>query len=309
MADEYHAPVLLNEVLKFWFTRTDGVYVDATIGGGGHSEALLQNLDSNGILIGIDADESAIEYSRKRLSQFVQQVQLKQGNYSNIANMLREKNLSAIDGILFDLGVSSHQLDDPSKGFSFRFDTKLDMRMDRRQPLTAYNVLNEYSEVELADIFIKYGEERFSRRIAAAIVKERTKQPINTTSTLRQIIEKVVGQRFIVKSLARIFQALRIEVNKELESLRAGLTSAIANLNIGGRIVVISYHSLEDKIVKDIFRQYSGITSSKRDIYGNKMVKVILKILTKKVVLPQPSKIMLNPRARSAKLRAAEKIG
>ena len=305
----YHTPVLREEVLAWLITSTDGIYVDATLGGGGHAESILQRLDPTGVLVGFDADPDAIQFAAARLSGFRERVTLVHDNFRNISAALAQREISHISGIVFDLGVSSYQIDEPSRGFSFRGDDRLDMRMDRSQALDARAVINQYEEAELADIFWKYGEERASRSIARTIVRQRSGTAVETTGELVALIKSVVGERFLIKTLARIFQALRIEVNRELESLQDALGQAVSLLNPGARVVVISYHSLEDRIVKETFKRDAALVRPS----GNKLVPDTelvpkLRILTKKPLEATIEESRRNPRSRSAKLRAAEKI-
>ncbi|MDP2207948.1 MAG: 16S rRNA (cytosine(1402)-N(4))-methyltransferase RsmH [Bacteroidota bacterium] len=306
MSYEYHTPVLVEKVLEYLITKPDGVYVDATLGGGGHSEKILERLLPTGVLIGIDADKDALDFSKMR---FGERVLLVQSNFSHLSQILSEHNLPKVDGFLFDLGISSRQIDSAQKGFSFSSDAKLDMRFDSRQELDAHYIVNSYSEEELSRIFWQFGEEKFSRRIAKKIVDSRTRKSIDTTLELAEIVKSVVSGKFLNKSLARIFQAIRIEVNRELESLQSALKSALMHLNPAGRLVVISYHSLEDRIVKSFFREFSTPT---RDITwkltGIETTKPLIRVLTKKPILPEETEIVQNPRSRSAKLRVAERL-
>ncbi|MBF8295819.1 MAG: Ribosomal small subunit methyltransferase [Bacteroidetes bacterium] len=305
----YHTPVLREEVLTWLITSTDGIYVDATLGGGGHAESILQRLNPTGVLVGFDADPDAIQFAATRLSSFGERVTLVHDNFRNISAALAQRGIDHISGIVFDLGVSSYQIDEPSRGFSFRGDDRLDMRMDPAQALDARAVINQYEEAELADIFWQYGEERASRSIARTIVRQRSGTAVETTGELVALIKSVVGERFLIKTLARIFQALRIEVNRELESLQGALGQAVSLLNPGARVVVISYHSLEDRIVKETFKRDAALIRPS----GNKLVPDTelvprLRILTKKPLEATIEESRLNPRSRSAKLRAAEKI-
>jgi 16S rRNA (cytosine1402-N4)-methyltransferase len=305
----YHTPVLREEVLTWLITSADGVYVDATLGGGGHAESILQRLDPTGMLVGFDADPDAIQFAAARLSSFGGRATLVHDNFRNITVALAQRGIDHISGILFDLGVSSYQLDEPSKGFSFRGDDRLDMRMDPSQPLDARTVLNQYNEAILAGIIWKYGEERASRSLARAIVRQRTKGPLETTGELVALVKSVVGERFLIKTLARVFQALRIEVNKELENLRDALAQAIHLLQPGAHVVVISYHSLEDRIVKETFKREAALVRPS----GNKLVpdtilEPKLRILTKKPIEATDEESRVNTRSRSAKLRGAEKL-
>jgi len=292
---KFHQPVLKEIALDFLITDTNGVYVDATIGGGGHAEEILNRISREGMLIGFDVDGDALQTAEKRLVQFENKLLL-QENFVNIQNALQRYNFQNIHGCLIDAGVSSHQFDDVQRGFSFRGDAQLDFRMNRTQELTGEIVVNEYSEELLSEIFWKYGEERYSRKIAKRIVAQRGNKKIETTTQLKEIVQECVVGKFLVKSLARIFQAIRIEVNNELENLLLCLEQAIRLLLPSGRIVVISYHSGEDRIVKQCFLKH--MRDSFRDVT----------ILTKKPLVPTMEEISNNSRARSAKLRVAEKI-
>jgi len=300
---DYHKPVLLELAINMLGIRPDGTYIDATLGGGGHSEAILAKLGNSGKLIGIEQDDEAIAFAIKRLSKYSTFNAIKSNFadiHSQISNLLPaslrealQAGNSQFDGILFDLGVSSHQFDEASRGFSIQGEGLLDMRMDQTQGKTAADIINTYQEKELVELFRNYGNEPFSGRIARVIVENR---PINTTSQLSQVIQKIVPKkdpRRRLDSVVRVFQALRIAVNNELENLEKALNDAISMLKPGGRIVVISYHSGEDRIVKNIFREHN-----KKDLV----------ILTKKPLMATDEEIRSNPRARSAKLRAAEKI-
>lgn len=306
---QYHTPVLLDEVLSLLITKRGGVYVDATLGGGGHAEAIVKHLTRTGTLIGIDADDDAIQFSTSRLSAFAQQVTFISGNFSNLKSALHAMGREHITGILFDLGVSSYQLDEPSKGFSYRSDNRLDMRMNRTGSLDAYMVINQYTESRLSEVFWNYSEERLSRRLARVIVRQRAVAPIETTGDLARIVEGAVGKKFLTQALSRIFQAVRIEVNNELENLTIALTDAIDVLEKGGRVVVISYHSLEDRIVKQAFKEAAASSvASGNKLVPDTIVKPRLKILTKKPIEATEREVQENPRARSAKLRAAERL-
>jgi 16S rRNA (cytosine1402-N4)-methyltransferase len=305
----YHTPVLREEVLTWLITSADGVYVDATLGGGGHAESILQRLDPTGMLVGFDADPDAIQFAAARLSSFGERATLIHDNFRNISAALAQREIDQVSGILFDLGVSSYQLDEPSRGFSFRGDDRLDMRMDPSQPLDARTVLNQYDEAVLAGIIWKYGEERASRSLARAIVRQRTKAPLETTGELVALVKSVVGERFLIKTLARVFQALRIEVNKELENLTDALAQAIGLLQPGAHVVVISYHSLEDRIVKETFKREAAlIRPSGNKFVPDTILEPKLRILTKKPVEATDEESRANTRSRSAKLRAAEKL-
>ncbi len=305
----YHIPVMLNEVLEHLVTTSDGIYVDGTLGGGGHAEKICERLSENGMLLGIDADADAINEAGKRLQRFKNNVLLVNDNTAHIADILHSQHISTVHGLLLDLGVSSFQLDDASKGFSFRGNERLDMRMDRRQSLDAYAVVNSYEEEELADVIFHYGEERLSRRIARKIVYRREEVPIETTGQLASIIESVVGGKFAVKSLARVFQAVRIEVNDELHRLKSILSDSLGCMADGGRIVVISYHSLEDRIVKTFFNECAAATIPSGNKFQPDTPRVPeLRIITKKPLEATEEEQKKNPRSRSAKMRAAERI-
>ncbi|MFA6456302.1 MAG: 16S rRNA (cytosine(1402)-N(4))-methyltransferase RsmH [Bacteroidota bacterium] len=304
----YHIPVMLNEVLEHLITSNSGTYVDGTLGGGGHAEKICERLSAQATFIGIDADADAIHEAGKRLQHFNLNVQLVNDNTAHIAAILRTQHISTIHGLLLDLGVSSFQLDEASKGFSFRGNERLDMRMDRRQTLDAYAVVNSYEETELADVIFHYGEERLSRRIARRIVLRREESPIETTGQLAAIVESVVGGKFAVKSLARVFQAIRIEVNNELHRLQSILHDSLQFIAVGGRVVVISYHSLEDRIVKTFFND----CAAKFIPSGNKFQPDTprnpdLIVLTKKPLEATDEEQQQNPRSRSAKMRVAER--
>ena len=306
MTFEYHKPVLVDKVLEYLITKLDGVYVDATIGGGGHSEKFLEKLLPTGVLIGIDADEDAIKFSAKR---FGKRVSLIHGNFSHLSQFLSDIRIPKVDGILFDLGISSHQIDVPDKGFSFRGEGYLDLRFDKRQSLDARTVINTYNEKKLTEIFFHYGEEKYSKLIVRKIVAARTTKEIVYTSELVDVIKSAVGERFLTKTLARIFQAVRIEVNQELTALESALADALNMLNTNGRLVVISYHSLEDGIVKDFLKK----NSLKEILSGHKLIpnikiSQIMKVLTKKPIIPDDVEVKNNPRCRSAKLRVGEKL-
>jgi 16S rRNA (cytosine1402-N4)-methyltransferase len=302
--------VLAEEVLSFLITSKHGVYVDATVGGGGHAEAMLARLQHDSLLIGLDADDDAVAYASHRLADYGLRLIVRKANFKDLKKTVVGCEVEEVEGVLFDLGVSSYQLDEPSKGFSFRADAPLDMRMDRSQTLNARDVVNEYDEPKLVEILWNYGEEHNARRIARAIVSARSEKTLETGKDLVQLLERIVGERFLTKTLARVFQAIRIEVNRELENLRAGLADAIDLLAPGGRLAVISYHSLEDRIVKETIKSAAATSDTARSRFLPPVsLNPRLKILTKKFVGPTEAEIHTNPRARSAKLRVAEKLG
>ncbi len=309
MNTAYHEPVLVREVLTYLITATDGVYVDATTGGGGHTKPMLERLTKSGRVVCFDRDADAIAETKQRLHPWKSQVTFIQDVFSRIRDHLVELSIDNVDGILFDLGVSSFQINNLDRGFTYQQDAKLDMRMDARSGLTAADVLQTYGENELADVFYRYGEERRARRIARRIVQERDKRAITTSGELAAIIRESVGQKYLTKSMARIFQALRIEINAELEHLSNALSQTPGLLNTGGRLVVISYHSLEDRIVKNFLKEVSATQKKTDDPFARHDTEVepAFKILTKKPVQPAPEEQMSNPRSRSAKLRAAER--
>ena len=301
----YHEPVLAEETLALLITDRDGIYVDGTVGGGGHAEKICERLGPRGRLIGIDADSDAIEASRVRLERFGSHVTLIRGNFRHIASELGTLDVDRLTGIVLDLGVSSYQIDQAERGFSFRADGKLDMRMDTRGSVTAREVLNDYSQERLEAILREYGEERAARRIVRSLIRAR---PVTTAGELNGVIERCVGGKYLTKSLARVYQAIRIEVNGELENLREALVSVPDLLLPGGRCLVIAYHSLEDRIVKEFFRgEAADRIPSHSKFIPDEPRSPRLEILTKKPVTASEQEIAQNGRARSAKLRAAER--
>lgn len=305
----YHTPVLLREALQYLLIDRQGIYVDATLGGGGHSEAILRQLQPGGRLIGIDADSDAIGYAEQRLRTFGDRFTAVRANFRDLGAVLAQLGVTEFDGAIFDLGVSSHQIDELPRGFSFQGDGPLDMRMDRSKSLTAAEVLNTYEVASLAQIFQQYGEERMARRIARAIDRRRQREPFARALQLAETVAAVAGRRFLTKTLARVFQALRIEVNAELDALRSGLQQAIDGLRQGGALVVISYHSLEDRIVKTLFADLSRrVRPMSHPLAAPEEIEPTLELLTRKPVVPGIDELNANSRARSAKLRAARKI-
>lgn len=305
-----HIPVLTSQVKKHLLTDPDGVYFDATIGTGGHAEVILSELGSRGMLIGIDKDREAIEFAQSRLEKFKGRFRCAQLSFSEIPRFLDELKIKKVSGFLFDLGVCSLQLDYPKRGFSYRVEGPLDMRMNQDQRLSAYQVVNTYSLKNLIKIFKEYGEERFSAPIAKTVLRKREKEKIKTTYQLRDIIGSVISPRYRIKSLSRIFQAIRIEVNKELDQLKIGLDFAVKYLMSGGSLCFISYHSLEDRIVKTEFSRLSrGCVCPPNFPVCTCRAKAVLKVITKKPIRPEESEKKNNPRAKSAKLRVAMKVG
>ncbi|MFQ5771218.1 MAG: 16S rRNA (cytosine(1402)-N(4))-methyltransferase RsmH [bacterium] len=306
----FHEPVLTKEAVALLISDPNGIYLDGTLGGGGHAEAILARLGARGKLIGLDLDEDAIRFASKRLSSFKNKISIRHENFKEFPEILQSLKINYINGLLLDLGLSSHLIDTPARGFSHSLTGNLDMRMNKKQKRTAAEIINSYSESALCDLFQKYGEEKRARAIARSIIKERAKSAIATTTALKEVVCKVLPYQNRVKSLARIFQALRIAVNDELNNLTETLRLSMDYLQNSGRIVVLSYHSLEDRLVKDFFKQ-----ESKRCVCPPELPVCVcrkkgrLKILTRRPVRPTEAEIHRNPRSRSARLRAAEVIG
>ena len=307
-----HTSVLLQETIDALCIRSGGIYVDGTLGGGGHSEQIAARLSGEGRLIGIDQDAAAVEAAGKRLEQFKDHVTIVRSNYGNMAGELKKLGISSVDGVLLDLGVSSYQLDDAERGFTYREDAPLDMRMDQRKALTAREVVNSYSEQDLYRIIRDYGEDRFAKNIAKHIVRERQIQSIETTGELIHIIKAAIPAKVRATGghpAKRTFQAIRIEVNQELSVLMNSLDMIIDLLNDGGRFCVITFHSLEDRIVKDAFRKAENPCICPPDfpvcVCGRKPKG---KVITRKPILPSVRETEDNPRSKSAKLRVFEKI-
>jgi 16S rRNA (cytosine1402-N4)-methyltransferase len=295
----YHTPVLLEESIKGLNITEGGTYVDATFGGGGHARNILEVL-RGGRLFAFDCDPDA-EQNIIDDERFL----LLSADYRYIKNYLKLHDAIPCDGILADLGISSHQIDDPGRGFSTRFDGELDMRMDSRATLSAADIVNTYDEFELSGIFYRFGEIRNSKRLAGMIVRERGSKTINTTAGLKEIALQCAPRNLENKYLAQVFQAIRIEVNRELESLEVFLEKGMETLKSGGRMVVISYHSLEDRLVKNFFRSGNTEGKTEQDFYGN--INTGIEIITRKPIVAEDKELERNPRARSAKLRIAEK--
>ena len=297
----YHTSVMLLPSVEGLNIKANGVYVDATLGGGGHSREILSRLGSEGRLFSFDQDEDAIS----RCGSGDRRWQLVRSNFRYLHNWMRYYGIDAIDGLLADLGVSGHHFDDASRGFSYRQDAPLDMRMNQRARSSAADVVNSYTADQLADIFRLYGELTQGRRLAAALVAARTRKPVATTGELAAIVSPLLGRDRESKDLARVFQALRIEVNHEMDALRDLLRSATSLLRPGGRLVVMSYHSLEDRLVKNTMRAGNAEGIVEQDIYGRSAAP--LRAIGK-AVGPTPEEMAANPRSRSAKLRVAEKV-
>lgn len=296
----YHVPVLLKESVDGMNIRPDGVYVDVTFGGGGHSREILSRLSTGGRLLGFDQDEDA-ERNLVDNPHFT----FVRSNFRYLHNFLRYHGIEEVDAILADLGVSSHHFDDSERGFSFRFDGALDMRMNKRAGDTAADILNTYEEGRLADLFYLYGELKNSRKLASVIVKTRSVQPIQTIGEFLEIIKPLFGREREKKELAKVFQALRIEVNREMDALKEMLQAATEALKPGGRLVVITYHSLEDRMVKNIMKTGNVEGKMTQDFFGN--IQAPFRLVNNRVIIPDEAEIARNPRSRSAKLRIAEK--
>lgn len=306
-----HASVLLEECIENLNIKPNGIYVDGTLGGGGHSIEIVKKLAAGGRHIGIDRDEAAINAASKRLSDYLDKVTIVRDNYSNIKDILENLQIEQVDGILLDLGVSSYQLDDPERGFSYRYDTPLDMRMDQRQLKSAADIVNDYSEDELYRVIKDYGEEKFAKSIASNIVKARTKAPVETTGQLVEIIRKSMPMKAQIASghpAKRTFQAIRIECNDELEGIRKCINDMIDALSPGGRLCIITFHSLEDRIVKIAFKTAQDPCTCPKNfpmcVCGKKSKGTVI---TRKPILPSAEELEVNPRSASAKLRVFEK--
>ena len=307
----HHISVLLNEVLDGLNIKENGIYVDGTLGGAGHSSEILKRL-TNGKLIGIDQDTNALEKAAQVLEEYKEKVILKHNNYENIDIVLDELGIEKVDGILLDLGVSSHQLDEESRGFSHNKDAPLDMRMDSTSSLTAWDVVNNYSQEKLENIIWNYGEDRWAKRIAEFIVNERKIKPIDTTLELVTVIKKAIPKAVRMEGHhpgKKTFQAIRIEVNRELEVLGNSINKMINALNPGGRLVIITFHSLEDRIVKEAFKElYKDCICPSHFPKCTCDKKREIEIITRKPIKPTDEELTLNSRSRSAKLRIAEKL-
>jgi 16S rRNA (cytosine1402-N4)-methyltransferase len=309
MASEYHIPVLADRVLHYLVTTPDGIYADGTAGGGGHAELILSRLSPAGTLVCVDRDQDAIDFARTRLNAAGNRCRFIVDNFANMKTRLHNIGVDQLSGILLDLGVSSHQIDRPERGFSFQADARLDMRMDASQQADAAAIIATYSESELSRIFFEYGEEQRARRIAREIARQRHLRPISTTRELSDVVLSVAGRHMPQKTLSRVFQALRIEVNAELEHLKKGLRDGLDLLAPGGRFVVIAYHSLEDRIVKKFFQDEAAtMIPSGHKLLPDRPRQARLSVLTRRPVQPEESEVAANSRSRSAKLRAAERI-
>ncbi len=306
-----HTSVLLYETVDGLNVKPDGIYVDGTLGGGGHSYEICKRLSAGGRLIGIDQDDAAIAAATQRLEEFADKVTIVRSNYCNMTSVLHDLGIEKVDGVVLDLGVSSYQLDTVERGFSYKYDTDLDMRMDRRQTLTAKEIVNMYSEKELFRIFRDYGEEQFAQNIAKHIVRNRVEKEIQTTYELNEIIKAAIPAKMRTNGhpSKRVFQAIRIECNKELDVLRESMDAMVDLLNPNGRLSIITFHSLEDRIVKSAYRKYEHPCTCPPEfpvcVCGKKPLG---KAVHRKPVLPSKEELEVNSRSKSAKLRVFEKF-
>ncbi len=316
IAETYHVPVLLKQSIDGLDIKPGGIYIDVTFGGGGHSREILKRINGNGHLYSFDQDEDAEKNVNNIIAESSNDsciastdsncgLTFVRSNFRYLKNWMRYYNIDHIDGLLADLGVSSHHFDDETRGFSFRFDAPLDMRMNKRAGITAADIVNNYEEEALADIFYLYGELKNSRRIAATIIKARGVKKIETTQDFIKAVEPLFKREREKKDMAKLFQALRIEVNHEMDALKEMLTSATELLEKGGRLSVITYHSLEDRIVKNIMKTGNAEGKIKQDFFGR--IETPFKLINNKVIIPDEEEQLKNPRSRSAKLRIAEK--
>jgi len=307
-----HVPVLLNETIEGLNIKPDGIYVDLTLGRGGHSKEILKRL-TTGRLISFDKDETAIKESKQNLADFNEKFTGIHDDFRNFRKDLDELKIDKIDGIMADLGVSSPQFDDVSRGFSYKEDARLDMRMDQRQKFSAFELVNTYSLNDLTRVFREYGEDKFSYQIARKIVEKRKEKPIETTSELVEIIKASKPQKELMKKghpAKQIFQAIRIEVNDELGALKDALKDALASLKIGGRACFITFHSLEDRLVKNAFNEVSKVEGSRHNVFALPTEKDLpdFKLINNKVIIASDEEIENNPRSKSAKLRIVERV-
>ena len=306
-----HVSVLLQETVDGLNVKPDGIYVDGTLGGGGHSYEVCTRLGAKGSIIGIDQDEAAIEAASIRLKDFGEKVTIVRSNYCDMKSRLHELGIDKVDGIMLDLGVSSYQLDTADRGFSYREDAPLDMRMDQRSEMTARDIVNDYGEMDLYRVIRDYGEDKFAKNIARHIVQERAKRPIETTGELTEVIRHAIPMKFQKKTghpAKRTFQAIRIELNRELDVLRDSLDDMIDMLNPGGRLCIITFHSLEDRIVKSAFKKNENPCTCPSDFPVCVCGKVSKgRVITRKPILPSEEEMEVNSRSKSAKLRIFER--
>ncbi|MDF2556222.1 MAG: rsmH [Bacillales bacterium] len=307
-----HTTVLLNEAVDGLHIQPDGIYVDCTLGGAGHSELIVSQLSSNGKLIAFDQDDVAIENAKIKLAKYIDQVIFIKSNFVNLEEKLNEIGIEKVDGVLYDLGVSSPQLDTPERGFSYHHDAPLDMRMDQTSKLSAWHVVNEWPYEQLVKIFFRYSEEKFSKQVARKIEQARASKPVETTLELVEIIKDAIpapARRTGGHPAKRVFQAIRIAVNDELKVFETSLKQAVSILNKNGRVSVITFHSLEDRICKSYFKEKSDLPNLPKGLpIIPEEFKPVLRIVNRKPILPTEEELEKNNRARSAKLRIAEKI-
>ena len=306
-----HISVLLNECINGLNINPSGVYVDATLGGAGHSSKILERLNSEGKLYCFDKDIAAIKVADERLSKISSNYQIVHSDFSNLRKKLNEIGVEKVDGILFDIGVSSYQFDTPERGFSYKYDAKLDMRMDQSQKLSAYEVVNNYSKEELIKIFFQYGEEKFAKPIAAKICEQRKIHPIETTFQLVEVIKSALPKKVLNQKghpAKQVFQAIRIEVNDELFALRSAIEQALTMLNKGGRCAIITFHSLEDRIVKTMFKDACSVNDNVKGLASLKDNEQEFMLVNRKPIISNEQELMANNRAHSAKLRIIEKL-
>ena len=305
---DYHKPVLFDEVIENIVTNKEGVYLDCTLGGAGHTQGILENTSEKGVVIAIDQDDDAIEFAGKKLENYKERIKIFKDNFKNLDTVLYMAGYEKVSGILMDIGVSSYQLDDPERGFSYKYEAKLDMRMNKNAKISAYEVINEFSEQEIADILYKYGEEPKSRRIARKITEARKEKKIETTTELADIVIRAIGKSMKRHPAKRTFQAVRMYVNKELEVLEEALEKAVELLEDRGRLLVITFHSLEDRIVKNKFREFEKPCKCPPNIPICVCGKESLgKVITKKPIVAGELELKDNSRAHSAKLRVFER--
>ena len=305
---DYHKPVLFDEVIENIVTNKEGVYLDCTLGGAGHTQGILENTSEKGVVIAIDQDDDAIEFAEKKLENYKERIKIFKDNFKNLDTVLYMAGYEKVSGILMDIGVSSYQLDDPERGFSYKYEAKLDMRMNKNAKISAYEVINEFSEQEIADILYKYGEEPKSRRIARKITEARKEKKIETTTELADIVIRAIGKSMKRHPAKRTFQAVRMYVNKELEVLEEALEKAVEHLEDNGRLLVITFHSLEDRIVKNKFREFEKPCKCPPNIPICVCGKESLgKVITKKPIVAGELELKDNSRAHSAKLRVFER--
>ncbi len=305
---DYHKPVLFDEVIENIVTNEEGVYLDCTLGGAGHTQGILENTSEKGVVIAIDQDDDAIEFAGKKLENYKERIKIFKDNFKNLDTVLYMAGYEKVSGILMDIGVSSYQLDDPERGFSYKYEAKLDMRMNKNAKISAYEVINEFSEQEIADILYKYGEEPKSRRIARKITEARKEKKIETTTELADIVIRAIGKSMKRHPAKRTFQAVRMYVNQELEVLEEALEKAVELLEDRGRLLVITFHSLEDRIVKNKFREFEKPCKCPPNIPICVCGKESLgKVITKKPIVAGELELKDNSRAHSAKLRVFER--